>query len=171
MKFKRADAVVCSTRCRVRAHRKPSLPAELISRARWVRWKSVRRAGKLTKMPVDLAGLPASSTDPATWCSYDAARRSGVGDGLGFVVNGDGLACVDLDGVIVDGALDPRAARFLASLDVLYLEVSPSGSGIHAWLFGGSPDGRKVFSLEDGLKVEWYSDKRFLTVTGKRFSL
>lgn len=169
MRLKRADAVVCSTKCRVRAHRKSLLPTELISCARWVRWKYVRRAGKLTKMPVDLAGSPASSTDPATWCSYAAARKSIMGDGLGFVVNGDGLACADLDGVLVDGVLDPRAARFLASLGAFYIEVSPSGSGIHAWLFGGSPDGRKVFSLEDGLRVEWYSDKRFLTVTGKRF--
>lgn len=129
------------------------------------------RGRKMTKMPIDLSGSPASSTDPATWSSYDDARGSSVGDGLGFVVNGDGLACVDLDGVLVDGVLDPRAARFLASLDAFYLEVSPSGSGVHAWLFGGSPDGRKVFSLEDGLKVEWYSDGRYLTVTGKRFSI
>lgn len=162
MKFKRADAVVCSTRCRVRAHRKPLLPAELTSRARWVRRDAAKR-------PLAVAGGMASSTDPATWCTYGEARKSERGAGLGFVLNGDGLACVDLDGVLADGALDPRASEFLASLDSFYVEVSPSGTGIHAWVLGGSPDGRKVFTLDNGLKVEWYSDARYLTVTGKRF--
>lgn len=165
----RADAVTCSARCRKRVSRRPVVPDELTSRSRWVRWKYVKRAGKFTKMPVDLSGAPASSTDPATWCSHDAARKAGVGDGLGFVLNGDGLACVDLDGVLVGGVIEPRAAEFLAALDSFYVEVSPSGSGIHAWVQGGSPDGRKVFTLDNGLKVEWYSDARYLTVTGKRF--
>lgn len=88
---------------------------------------------------------------------------------MGFVLNGDGIACVDLDHVLVDGVLDPRARCFLDGLDSFYVEVSPSGDGIHAWVEGGSPDGRKVFTLEDGLKVEWYSTGRYLTVTGKVF--
>ena len=168
MNLYREDARTCSARCRKRVSRR-RLPAELTARDRWVRWKHVKRAGRLTKMPIGLSGLPASSTDPVTWCSYDDARKSDKGDGLGFVLNGDGIACVDLDGVLVDGVLDPRAARFLASLDAFYVEVSSSGSGIHAWVFGGSPNGGCVFSLEDGLKVEWYSDGRYLTVTGERF--
>lgn len=161
MNLYREGAKTCSGKCRVRLSRQ-KLPIILTSRARWVRHDVAKR-------PLAVGGGMASSTDPATWSTYEDARKSDRGTGLGFVLNGDGVACVDLDGVLSGGALDPRAAEFLASLDSFYVEVSPSGSGIHAWVFGGSPDGRKVFTLDSGLKVEWYSDARYLTVTGKRF--
>lgn len=121
------------------------------------------------KVPLQVSGHAASSTDPATWAPFEDVRGSRYG--LGFVLNGDGVACVDLDGVLSDGVLDPRAVEFLATLEPFYVEVSPSGRGLHAWLWGGSPTGRKVYRLEDGLKVEWYSDKRFMTVTGERWTL
>lgn len=88
--------------------------------------------------------------------------------GFGFVLNGDGISCVDLDHVFIDGVLDSRAAEFLGSLNPFYVEVSPSGDGVHAWLYDSSPDGRRVFCLPNGLKVEWYSDCRYITVTGNR---
>jgi primase-polymerase (primpol)-like protein len=124
----------------------------------------------LTKVPLTVDGRLASSTNPGTWKDYAIAAASPVGEGLGFVLDGDGIACVDLDNVLIDGELDPRARRFLSTLSPFYVEVSPSGSGIHAWVDGGSPNGRKVFTLEDGLKVEWYSNGRFMTMTGKVFS-
>lgn len=160
----RADAMACSARCRKRVSRRPRIPVELTSRARWVRRSALKR-------PLTVAGKAASSTDARTWATYSEAHSSSAGVGLGFVLNGDGVACVDLDGVLVDGALDPRAADLLASLDSFYVEVSPSGRGVHAWVYGGSPDGRKVFKLANGLKVEWYSDGRYITVTGKAFEV
>lgn len=165
MRYKNAQARFCKDRCRNYARREAirgAVPKRLTEIDRWVRRDAAKR-------PLAVSGGMASSTDSATWSSYEAARNSERGTGLGFVLNGDGIACVDLDGVLVDGALDPRATEFLASLDSFYVEVSPSGSGIHAWVDGGSPDGRKVFTLDNGLKVEWYSDARYLTVTGKRF--
>lgn len=116
-----------------------------------------------------VSGLNASSTDPETWSSYSEAKSSCVGEGIGFVLNGDGIACVDLDGVLSDGVLDPRAESLLASLDSFYVEISPSGRGVHAWVRGGSPSGRKVYTQDDGLKVEWYSDGRYITVTGVEY--
>lgn len=158
----RADATACSARCRKRVSRRPRIPAELTSRARWVRRSALKR-------PLTVAGKAASSTDSSTWATYSEARASKRGAGLGFVLNGDGIGCVDLDGVLDEGLLDPRAVELLASLDAFYVEVSPSGNGVHAWVHGGSPDGRKVFRLENGLKVEWYSDGRYITVTGVQF--
>lgn len=127
------------------------------------------RNGRTAKVPLTVAGKFASSTDQETWADYETAAAAQVGAGLGFVLNGDGIACVDLDGVLIGRQLDPRAAEFIGSLKPFYVEVSPSGSGIHAWVHKGSPDGRKVFTLPNGLKVEWYSDSRYLTVTGEEF--
>lgn len=160
----RVDARFCSTRCRVKFHRTRGLPAELRSRDRWVLWTA--RDGR--KIPLQTSGHAASSTDPLTWAPFDDVRGSRLP--LGFVLNGDGIGCVDLDGVLTDGVLDPRAVEFLATLDPFYLEVSPSGRGLHAWVFGGSPDGRKVYKLANGLKVEHYTDKRFITVTGEKWA-
>lgn len=117
-----------------------------------------------------MAGRHASSADPSTWTTYAAAAASEVGDGLGFVLNGDGVACVDLDGVLDGERLDPRAADMLAELAPFYVEVSPSGRGLHAWVRHGSPDGRRVFTRPDGLRVEWYTDGRYLTVTGRAYT-
>lgn len=160
----RTDAVFCSSRCRVQFHRTRGLPVELRSRARWVLWTG--RDGR--KVPLQVSGHAASSVDPMTWATFDAVRGSRLP--LGFVLDGDGVACVDLDQVLTDGVLDPRAVEFLATLEPFYVEVSPSGRGLHAWVWGGSPDGRKVYKLANGLKVEWYTDKRFMTVTGERWA-
>src|SRR5690606_24712086 len=109
----------CKTSCRVAAHRaRPQVPAELRSRPRWVRHRD--------KVPVTVAGRPASATDPATWSTYAAARRSTVGDGIGFVL-GDGVACLDLDHCLVDGVPNELAREVLARVPGAYVEVSPSG--------------------------------------------
>lgn len=79
-------------------------------------------------MTVD--GLPASSTDPSTWSSFDAVRRSSVGDGYGVMLGG-GLGCYDLDHVteselreFLDGVSEP----------VVFVERSVSGSGFHVFV-------------------------------------
>ena len=175
----RSDARTCSTRCRVAAHRAAkraaearmeAIPAELREIPRWVRWKSRRRGSGTTKAPLTTAGRSASSTDQATWTTYAEVAASTVGDGAGFVLNGDGLACIDLDGVLDGDRLDPRASALLAEVDPFLVERSPSGRGLHAWVRHGSPTGRSVYTRPDGLRVEWYTDGRYMTVTGDRFT-
>ncbi len=91
---------------------------------------------------------------------------------MGFVLNGDGLACIDLDGVLDGDTLDPRAVEFIDGLEVapFYVERSPSGRGLHLWTWQASPTGRARYKLENGLRVEWYSTGRYLTVTGERWT-
>lgn len=112
-------------------------------------------------------GLPASVSDPGTWCSYREAKASGFGDGFGFVL-GDGVGGLDLDGVVdADGSLAEAARTLLDALPATYTEVSPSGRGLH--VFGLMPErpGRVVGFA--GIKVEIYSKGRFFTVTGRRW--
>jgi primase-polymerase (primpol)-like protein len=151
----RADARFCSGRCRVAAHRRPGLPADLISRPRWVRHRA--------KVPMTLAGRHASTTDPTTWASYADAAGSDVGDGLGFVFNGDGIAGIDLDHCLTDGVLDSWAQAILDRCPRTYVEVSPSGTGLH--IFGRAHVGAGRRSGG----VEVYDRGRYFTVTGRHF--
>jgi primase-polymerase (primpol)-like protein len=90
----------------------------------------------------------------------------GRGVGLGFVLS-DGIGCIDLDHRIVDGKPNEPAAAFVARYPGSFIEVSPSGDGLHIWgLRDGQPGTRLTV---DGLSVETYSTGRYITVTGRVF--
>lgn len=148
-------ATFCSPKCRLRAHR-ASVPVALRERDRWVRWTTSKR-------PIRVDGSPASSTDPLTWASYAQVRAH---KRKGFVL-GDGIGCVDLDHCLFDGELTPAAADLLARCPRTYVEVSPSGDGLH--IFGWLPEGPGRKRVVGGLSVEVYSVGRYMTVTGKPF--
>lgn len=164
----RRHARTCSTRCRVAKHRANQPPKALTQRDRWVRWdlRLVRR--KKTKVPLTVASRAASSTNPATWSSYREVRQSTVGTGIGFVLNGDGIVCLDLDHCLIDGEPTTAAADLLATLPPTYIEVSPSGDGLHVWGTGQLAHGRRT--KVGGTAVEAYATGRYMTVTGKRWS-
>jgi primase-polymerase (primpol)-like protein len=123
---------------------------------RWVRWEAN------TKRPLTVTGRPASSTNPATWSPFDQATAATVGAGLGLVLDGDGLVCIDLDGCIAaDGQLTERAAAIVATAGATYIEVSPSGRGLHIWGYGQVRRGRRRRG------VEVYGTGRYITVTGQ----
>lgn len=116
-------------------------------------------------MPLTADGGAASSTDPSTWCDYDTAVASTVGVGVGFVLSPvDRIVCVDLDHCL-DGKGRPKqwAAVILASVPATYVEVSPSGDGLHVWGFADVGKGRR------GGGIEIYGQGRYLTVTGRRW--
>lgn len=145
----------CSTRCRVAAHRaRNSLPLEMINSPRWVRHDR--------KRPTTSTGRAASSTDARTWTTHALASASPIGDGLGFVL-GQGIACLDLDHCLVDGELARWAQAIVDSVPGAYVEVSPSGTGIHIW--GRAPEGPGTVLGN----VECYSVGRYITVTGNVF--
>ncbi|MGW6531463.1 DNA primase [Streptomyces venezuelae] len=152
------NARFCSTRCRVAAHRaRRTLPAELTSRPRWIR----RTA---TKVPLTTTGKAASSTDAETWSEHRSAVASTAGAGLGFVLNGDGVACIDLDHCLVDGVLAGWAERLVDLAPGCWVERSVSGDGLHIWGFGRLERGRRL--SVDGGSVELYADGRYIAVTG-----
>ncbi|MER7482805.1 DNA primase [Streptomyces sp. NPDC126510] len=161
----RADARTCSARCRVAAHRaakKRVFPLELTSRDRWVR-RSV------AKVPLTTVGTPASSTNPRSWSTYRNAVESVAGVGLGFVLNGDGIACVDLDHALApDGSPKPWAAEILRQAGATYTEVSASGDGLHVFGYADVRQGRRI-RREGGYAVEVYGDGRYIAMTSQRF--
>ena len=123
---------------------------------RWIRHKA--------KRPLHPEGYWISVTHPSAWSSYQAAKASHYGDGLGFVLNGDGIVCIDLDHCF-DGAPNAEAQALIDSLPETYIEVSPSGTGLHVWGYGKMEAGRRF--TRNGLSVEIYPSGRFITMTGK----
>ncbi|MET7939622.1 bifunctional DNA primase/polymerase [Streptomyces sp. NPDC005302] len=162
----RAHAKSCSPRCRKalsRAKARNPLPDELTTRARWI-----RRSAK--KVPLTVAGMAASSTDPRTWSTHADAVSSTAGVGLGFVLSeDDDIVCLDLDHCLnpLTGQLAPWAAAIVRDAGTTYVEVSPSGDGLHIWGRADVRHGRKL-RRPDGTAVEIYGTGRYIAMTGRR---
>ena len=139
------------------------VPHELRQRRRWVMWKG-------TKVPhTPESGRKASVTDPTRWGSFaDAVKayRSGQWDGIGIVLEaGDELVAFDFDKCRdpLTGELDASVHAELVALGT-YAEISPSGTGVHAFILGTLPawwDGTRPAP-----RREIYTQGRYLTVTG-----
>lgn len=138
------------------AKRAASIPTELTSRDRWVSHTADKR-------PITADGKPASSTNAATWSPYSQIRDL---DRRGFVL-GDGVGCIDLDHCLVDGEPNDAARAFLATLPPTYIEISPSGDGLHIW--GRLPEAPGTRQTLGGLSVERYSVGRYITITERPF--
>ncbi|MFE7624254.1 DNA primase [Streptomyces sp. NPDC057509] len=161
----RSHARTCSPRCRKALSRanKTSLPLELTTRDRWVRRSA-------TKVPLTTGAMPASSTDPRTWGSYKDAVASSAGVGTGFVLSGvDDIVCIDLDHCLnpLTGRLEPWAAAVVRDAGATYVEVSPSGDGLHIWGRADVRQGRRI-RRPDGTAVEIYGTGRYIAMTGRR---
>lgn len=150
--------VFCSVRCRVASHRNP-VPVELREEPRWVNWSP-------KKVPLDpKTGLAASSTNPLSWADYDTARSAS--QRVGFVL-GDGIACIDIDGCLdADGRPNEATQKILELYPHNYIEISPSGNGLHIWGYAPEMTGfRKVWQ---GQIIEFYSRSRYITVTANPY--
>lgn len=128
----------------------------MIRRNRWIRYAP-------DKTPLQTSGRNASSTDPNTWYSYINAVNSRAGVGLGYVL-GDGIGCIDLDHVLDQGRANVGTTQFIADYPHNYIEISPSGDGLHIWGTIDETPGKR--GTENGISVERYSVGRYITVTG-----
>jgi primase-polymerase (primpol)-like protein len=128
---------------------------EMTARNCWLRHSN--------KVPLTVHNFPASSINPRTWSTFNVAHASTVGDGLGFALNGDGIACIDLDHCIVDGVLLDWAQAIVDQCAGTYVEVSLSGTGLHIFGFADVGAG----SRRNG--VEMYDRGRYIAVTGRRW--
>lgn len=153
------------------------VPESLAEIDQWIVWRYEQRdGGKPTKVPYQVNGSHASSTDPATWCSFDEAlktweQHSGRWSGVGFVFSGtDPFFGVDLDQCLdADGKLKSWAQPIMERFSDSYAEISPSGSGIKIWAKGKLPGSGTAFQLGDG-RVETYDQSRYFTATGNHWA-
>jgi primase-polymerase (primpol)-like protein len=166
----RADARYCGGACRQAAYRSRTsakkarvaaeqaqrIPAELTSRARWVRHSS-------RKVPLRIDGRFAAVNDPSSWSDYAAAVTATTGEGIGFVLTAmDRMLVVDLDHAVENGRVLPWAQRIVDALPPTYMERGRSGSGLHLWFRGAVPAGRRI--RRGDLALEVYSDTRYIIV-------
>jgi primase-polymerase (primpol)-like protein len=138
----------------------------MIDGKRWVRWKYIDQNGKPSKLPVRLDGSCASSIAPVTWCTYQQASKSTIGNGLGLVLlESDSVWCVDVDNCLdANGQATGIAKRILDLFGDTYCEVSPSGKGLHFFFSGSCPSA----FCHHGIEV--YGSKRFICMTGNTFT-
>lgn len=147
-----------------RKRKSDPIPQAMRESARWVSWRPVKRGDRVAKVPVQINGAVASSTDPSTWTRYGSvaflARR-------GWVL-GDGIGCIDLDKCLFGGVLEPWAREIVDKYRerAILIEVSPSGEGVHIFAPMERGAGRKI---RDGRNIEIYppDSGRYMCITGK----
>ncbi len=140
-----------------------AMPPELCELPRWLVWKDA-------KVPYCATAVnsKASVTEPNTWATFSQAQTAfeeGGYLGVGFVLAGDGIVGVDLDKCVHSGLPEPAAMGLLDRIGCKYIEFSPSGTGLRGFGFGDNIAGRR--GRIDGVNVELYASKRYLTVTGR----
>ena len=145
----------------------PEIIAEL---PRFLPWTARPRPnGRLAKVPVRLTEeqvpQPVNPLDPRHWQIHHDAQthvHSGQADGLGIALTPDlGLTCIDIDDCRADnGALSPLALTILSRFPTGYVEISPSGRGLHLFAVGRVPAGWRRQAHVDII------DRGYVTVTG-----
>ncbi|MBP3959873.1 hypothetical protein J8F10_31885 [Gemmata sp. G18] len=146
-------------------------------------WDRSPKQGRWTKVPRQLDGRNASSTNPATWAAFAdalAAYRGtsdsagGTGErsfaGLGFFL-GDGWSGVDVDGCFHQGSMTALGRSLLERFPT-YAERSPTGTGYKLFFRADLTSALDALGLKTGgkntvLDVEIYTRGRFFTVTSE----
>jgi len=154
-------------------HLYDNIPTLLKQQPNWVAW-GIRSAPP--KAPFDPMSLLSGRPSPAkagvkvTWGSYHAAvecMNRGLAQGIGYEFDGS-VYGVDLDKVIDDaGTLTPQAREVVGKLNS-YTEVSPSGKGLHIFVF--APGAEIARHRKKDFFLEIYSESRYFTVTGDVYS-
>lgn len=152
-----------------------NIPQELRNLKQWglfeLKWVEARK--KNTKIPINpYDGSAGKSNDPNTWSDFDTAIRA-----LNDVERADGLAFYFANGYVgldidhIDSNLEDWRAgdndpnnlvnKFQDLTDNTYMEVSQSGTGIHAIFKGKIPGKRRRKG-----NYEMYQTGRFFALTG-----
>ena len=152
-----------------------NIPQELRNLKQWglfeLKWVEARK--KNTKIPINpYDGSAGKSNDPSTWSDFDTAMRA-----LNNVERADGLAFYFANGYVgldidhIDSNLEDWRAgdndpnnlvnKFQDLTENTYIEVSQSGTGIHAIFKGKMPGKRRRKG-----NYEMYQTGRFFALTG-----
>jgi hypothetical protein len=141
------------------------IPEELRTVARWVCWRYTY-TDRWVKVPYQVNGCKASSTNAATWNTFDAcfdAYLVDAYDGIGFVFDGSDFTGIDMDHCV--GAGLSKLAQDVLDQVPGYAELSPSGAGLHIIT---RTAGLAAGSVKPGLEV--YPKGRYFTMTGSQMN-
>lgn len=156
------------------------VPDQLKALPQWILWRLEWIDGRWTKTPYQAEPalrrreIKAKTNDPDTWTDFETVMtaltmpRKEPYTGIGFCLIPDGGLCViDFDDAIQDGELTLEAQTILGLFPPTFVEISPSGTGLHVWVKGRKPGKRSRKKL-DGIELEIYdgTSGRYLTVTG-----
>jgi hypothetical protein len=120
----------------------------------------------------------AKADDLVTWTTFERAvdsadvLKGGDYDGIGFELGGTNLVGIDFDNAITNkGIIDPYALAILKILGSPYTEISPSGTGLHAFVeCDVLPEGGRKLS-QGHIGIEIYHGReggRYFTMTGEK---
>jgi len=152
-----------------------NIPLELRKVPRWVMWSFVQVGDgenkRWAKMPLQVTGKSASSTNPATWTDFISAEQaynSSKFDGIGFVFShDDDLVGIDLDDCYAEqsGFINAAMQQLAGQVDG-YMEISPSGTGVKIF----TRSNPFASHADHAIGFEAYANSRFFTVTGHKIS-
>lgn len=91
-----------------------------------------------------------------------AAQRNMAGVGLAMV-NGCPVTALDFDHCVTDGVIHPDVEALIVGT---YAEISPSGTGVRAFVLGDLGDRSDAHPDDGSFGFETYSSSRFVTFTG-----
>lgn len=152
-----------------------AVPEALKDLKGWLVWRLSHKEGvkKPLKMPFYVGGKPRSGTqgsadDRANMRSFDEALtyakdHNYTGVGLAMLPEWN-ITALDFDNCIEEltGDIHPEV---LAAIQGTYAEVSPSGTGVRAFIIG-SHGNLKSLSKEEDYGFELFSSTGFVTLTG-----
>ena len=140
-----------------------NIPQELKKLPQWVAWQN--------KIPIDpnkLGIAYAKPNDYETWGMFFQAKnvcKKRSLDGIGFVFDKDN----DILGIDIDHCRNPFNGKIESwAMDIVkainsYTEISISGKGLHIYVKGKIPPGRR---RGKEIVIEIYNDKHYFTVSG-----
>jgi P4 family phage/plasmid primase-like protien len=148
-----------------------NIPVELKKINRWVMWKFMEvgegESKRLSKLPMQINGASASSTNPKHWSDFFAvekAYQTGKFSGVGFVFSQDD----NLVGIDIDDCRDPTTGELTEFAQNIidnvegYVEVSPSETGVKIFTRADL----KHAHVDHTIGLECYNTGRYFTVTG-----
>jgi hypothetical protein len=152
----------------------PDQLAPLCALPHWVVWKYKTVKGKLTKIPYQVDGQNASSTEPKTWTTFEKAIAAKGFDGIGFVLTNSNIAAFDLDDCRdpETGGLEPWAADLIERCGS-YVEITPSNSGVRIIGYGERPKVHRKMPVPNanGMACEAYRKaERYITISGNVYN-
>jgi putative DNA primase/helicase len=157
-----------------------NIPKQLTERPQWVCWCREMRDGEVTKI-LYTPGTErrAKSNDLKTWRTFEEAVEAYEASepmayaGVGFVFcSVDPFVGIDLDDCrnAESGEISPWAQKIIGRVQEGYIEISPSGEGVHIIVEGSVRNGRTRKEVHEKGKrvgrVEMYGHGKFFTVTG-----